>query len=426
MNVGLFCKARGLSCQSVDGLRHSQISNNHDLETRNDEPVSQIQATSDSVLQTTQDVNALVDPVDANSSHSIYSPTTSINFMDPWISYIYLHPIPRNHSELMMPNPSTYTLEDNKNRTAHSMGLAAEQDAYLLASFPSVIVTETNLVASDIVQVEAKNVPRETIPLHFNILQNSFMPYDKLMKDDASHTIALKVGRHGPDLVRLYFKHVHPMYCIVSKVRFLRAYNDDKLSIPTSLRAAVYALGSAYWEQDSTLKATPRPFQQWELFLPAQVSLERELEAPNLWRMQACLLMSHDRAAGNTVFETPRIWTTSAQTVACAQMIGLHRDPSDWKLASWEKSLRKKLWWATYVTDTWCSVSHGNPPLIYPMSFTTSDVDMSDMEFDEDVPDDLRNMVDKGSVGFEISNAARFVELVKLTQLLHALIDTAL
>lgn len=373
-----------------------------------------------------QNANLAIDINDANSSHSMYSPTASLNLMDPSISYIYLQPIPRNHNELNMPDSSTYTLEDNRYRTAHSMGLAAEQDAYLLASFQSVIVTETNLVASDIVQLEAGNVPQDIPPLHFNILQNSFMPYDKLMKDESSRTVAIKVGHYGPDLVRLYFKHVHPVYCVVSKVRFLQAYKDDKLSIPTSLRAVVYALGSAYWEQDSVLKSTPRPFQQWELFLPAQVSLERELEAPNLWKLQACLLMSHDRAAGNNVFETPRTWTISAQSVACAQMIGLHRDPTNWKIASWEKSLRKKLWWATYVTDTWSSVSHGNPPLVYPTSFTTPNLDMSDMDFDENVPGGLRDMIEGDCVDFEVSSAARFVELVKLTQLLHKLIDTAL
>lgn len=319
-----------------------------------------------------------------------------------------------------------FALEDGIERTANLMGLAAEQDAYLLASFRSIIVTETDLVASDIVQVHPGDVMKGKPPLFFNCLRDSFMSYDDQVKDESSQTIESRVGSYGPHLVRLYFKHVHPVYCVVSKVRFLQAYRHDKTSIPISLRGVIYGLGVAYWELDPILNTMPRPFEQWEVFLPAQASLERELEGPNLWKLQACLLMLHDRAAGNSTFETPRTWTMSAQAVACAQMIGLHRDPSDWKIASWERSLRKKLWWATYVTDIWSAISHGNPPHLHRSSFTTSDLDLDDLKFDEDVPEELQDMVDKHCVDFDVSNAARFFELVKITQLLHTLIDTAL
>lgn len=306
------------------------------------------------------------------------------------------------------------------------MGLAAEQDTHLLASFRSVIFNETNRVAGDIIQAYPGNPATGTPPLHFYILRDWFMPYDNLIKDESSRNIEFKVGPHGPSLVRLFFKHVHPVYCVVSKVRFLRAYKEDKLSIPASLRGVVYGMGAVYWKQDPVLSTLHRPFEQYELFQAAQASLERELDAPNLWKMQSCLLMIHEKAAGNGTFETPRTWTLSAQAVACAQMIGLHRDPTNWNIAPWEKSLRKKLWWATYVTDTWASVSHGNPSLIHVNTYTTSNLDMDDMNFDEDVPEDLRDMVDITSTSFDVSTAARFLELVGLTQILHKLLDTAL
>jgi hypothetical protein len=321
---------------------------------------------------------------------------------------------------------SVHTLEDSQDRTAHSMGLAAEQDTHLLSAFRSVIIDERNRLNGDTVRIYPGNLVQGTPPVHFCILQDEFQPYDTRIRDEASKEIELKVAPFGPDLVRLYFKHVHPVYCVISKVRFLRAYKTDKLSIPASLRGAIYGLGAVYWNQDPALRLIQRPFEQYELFHAAQASLERELDAPNLWKLQAGLLMLHEKPGPNYTYETPRVWTLSAQTVACAQVIGLHRDPSEWKLAPWEKSLRKKLWWAAYATNIWSSVAHGNPPHIHRASYTTPDLDMEDLKFDEDVPDELKHMVDADSLGFDVSAAARFSKFISLSQILHSLLDTSL
>ncbi|KIW90259.1 uncharacterized protein Z519_08903 [Cladophialophora bantiana CBS 173.52] len=364
-------------------------------------------------------------PGDADGHRPLSSPSSHGGDVEMQGHLSSAHLRPPSSNEVHVLEPKVHTLEDGKDMTAHCLGLSAEQDTHLLASFRSVIMNETNRVAGDIIQVYPGSPATGTPPLHFFILRDWFMPYDNRIKEESSREIEFKVGTHGPSLVRLFFKHVHPVYCVVSKVRFLRAYKEDKLSIPASLRGVVYGMGAVYWKQDPVLRTVHRPFEQYELFLAAQTSLERELEAPNLWKLQACLLMLHEKAAGNGTFETPRTWTLSAQAVACAQMIGLHRDPSTWNIAPWEKSLRKKLWWATYVTDTWASVSHGNPFLIHATTYTTSNLDMDDLRFDEDVPGDLKDMVDVASASFDVSTAARFLELVKLTQILHNLLDTA-
>ena len=396
------------------------------LPDHDDQPLISWESPAESNVQGGQVLPEQTSPGNTDHDQSLLSPSTSVEDVDVQDSLGNPHPRSASSNDAYLVEPKVHTLEDGKDLTAHSMGLSAEQDTNLLASFRSDIISETDRVDGDIIQVYSGNAAAGTAPLHFSILRDSFMPYDDQIKDESSQTIEFKVGSHGPDLVRLYFKYVHPVYCAVSKVRFLRAYREDKLSIPASLRGVIYGLGAVYWEQDPALKRISRPFEQYELFQPAQASLERELDAPNLWKMQACLLMLHDKAARNQTFETPRTWTLSAQAVACAQMIGLHRNPSDWNIAPWEKGLRKKLWWATYVTDTWSSVSHGNPPHIYQASYTTSNLDMDDLRFDEDVPEDLRDMVDVSSANFDVSTAARFLELVRLTQILHNLLDTAL
>ncbi|KAJ0418778.1 fungal-specific transcription factor domain-containing protein [Aspergillus carlsbadensis] len=319
--------------------------------------------------------------------------------------------------------PIVDTLEDNENRTAHSVGLSGEQDTDLLASFRSFITNERDGVSADVIQAFAGDLEVTAFPIHFNLLTDEFQPLDDAAKSRISDTIECMVSPHASTLVRLFFKHVHPVYCVVSKGRFLKAYAQDKTKIPASLRGAIYGLGSMFWQHDPDVEGTLH-FDLHNLFEEAQSSLQREFHAPDLWAIQACLLLLYERPADNATIETPRTWVFSSHTVACAHMVGLHRDCSAWHLVPGEKKLRRKLWWATYMSDIWSSVCHGNPPLVYSGSFTTTPPSIDDLAFDEDVPVDLQHMVDLSSGAPDISTSARFFEMVKLSQILHELIDS--
>ncbi|KAL4794040.1 fungal-specific transcription factor domain-containing protein [Aspergillus venezuelensis] len=318
--------------------------------------------------------------------------------------------------------PKVNTLEDNHNRTAHSIGLAGEQDTDLLAFFRSVITNERDGISADVVQATPGELEATAFPVHFNLLMDEFQPADDLAKLEFSDNIEAMVAPHADTLVKLFFKHVHSVYSVVSKVRFLKAYAQDKLKIPASLRGAIYGLASNFWQHDAEVDGA-LDFDLHKLFEAAQSSLQRELHAPNLWAMQACLLLLHERPADNATIETPRTWIFSSRIVACAQMIGLHRDCSTWHLVQEEKKLRNKLWWAAYMTDIWSSVCHGNPPMIYSTSFTTPLPDIDGLAFDEDVPVNLYSMVDASSRRLDISTSARFLEMVRLSQILHELIN---
>lgn len=355
-----------------------------------------------------------------------------------------------------------YTLEDNPKRTAHSMGLAGEQDAGLMVSFRSSVMNEANQVDADILQVYAGDLMSNHPPVHFNMLHDSFAPLDNAAKDAASKRIEGAVAGNADELVRLYFRHVHPVYPILSKTRFLQAYFGDadmegtrhnvsvpaastsgspgstaketssgrtgKLSIPASVRGVVYGLASNFWKRDPANAAFP--LNQHELFEDALVSLQREFHGPDLWTLQACLLLIHENSAENATIETPRVWTLAAQAVACAQVIGLHRDPTNWSIAPWEKSLRKKLWWATFSADVWSSVCHGNPPHIHREGFTTPSLTMDDLAMDEDVPLPLARriqcLVDQATVRPDVASCARLSQTVAVSGIVHELLHSSL
>lgn len=314
------------------------------------------------------------------------------------------------------------TLEDHPDMTSHSMGLAAEQDPYFMDAFRSVLLSERDGIDAGILQVYQGGPNPDDHPIHFLLLQDEYPDHRNEAKQTASDGIENIVRSHGPALVRLYFRHVHTAIPIISKGRFLRQYSTAKVTIPASLRGAVYALACVFWDRQPSLVG-PCPFQQHELIDHAQESLRRELESPNLARLQASILLMHMVPPDMDSVETPYTWVMAAQATACAQMIGLHQDPERWNIAPWEKKLRKKLWWASYMSDCWSSVCHGNPPHIAPDSFNTPLPDLDDLRSDEDLPDDLHYMVDARDTSFRVADGARFLEMLNIARNLRSILD---
>ncbi|KAL4915675.1 fungal-specific transcription factor domain-containing protein [Aspergillus aurantiobrunneus] len=380
-----FCRAKGRACTSTESPRERS----RELAESDSTVVDPSYTTFLSLLSPEIGPDSILTPAPTTDVASTSHRTEATSQTSPGSYTLMTSPLSEN-------GPTVDTLEDNENRTAHSVGLSGEQDTDLLASFRSVITNEKDGISADFT---------------FNLLMDEFQPADDLAKFRISDKIEYMVSPNAATLVRLFFKHVHPVYCVVSKVRFLKAYAEDKPKIPASLRGAVYGLGSAFWQHDPDVGA-PLQFDLHYLFKAAQSSLQRELHAPNIWGIQACLLLLYKRPADNVTIETPRTWIFSSRIVACAQMIGLHHDSSMWHLVPAEKKLRKKLWWATYLTDIWSSVCHGNLPLVYPGSFTTTPPGIDDLAFDEEVHRTVN-----------ISASARFLEMIKLSQILHELVD---
>lgn len=308
------------------------------------------------------------------------------------------------------------TLEDNEELTAHFLGPSSEQDGCLLDTFKSSILSERPGTDASIIQVSDGNLTIGQPPTHFLLLKDEFPDHVNHAKNAISESIERKVWPHGPALVRLYFKHVHPVYPVLSKSRFLRQYSTAKDELPPSLRGAVYALASVFWNSDESPGKDSVHLKQYELSDLAHSSLRHELEAPDLAKLQSCLLLLHNTPPEMDSVETPSIWMQAAQATACAQMIGLHKDPSDWSIAVWEKRIRRRLWWAVFVADCWASICHGNPSHISPDSFDTSPLEEDDVRSDEIVPEDFCYLVEPENQTPRVADVVRFMRLVELSR----------
>lgn len=317
-----------------------------------------------------------------------------------------------------------FSLEYDKKSTAHFIGLSGEQDTDLFSSIRYNILNETKFIDFNVRQVYAGNPATGAPPVHFSILQNTFPARDQLVKQASSGAIEAHVQGHGDALIRLYFRFVHPVLPVLSKSQFLSQYATDKLSIPASLRGAVYGLACAFWSQDAALKDHP-PIAQPALFEHAHAALNRELDSPKLSTLQACLLILHEQPDISGTTESPRIWVLACQATACAQSLGLHQDPTDWKLPLWEKRLRRRLWWSTVVHDVWISICHGNTPHISFESFDTLELEMADMASDEEVVGLGGYVLEEGDQSFGLHHASRFLETVNMTMVLWGVLKDA-
>jgi hypothetical protein len=318
------------------------------------------------------------------------------------------------------------SLERGKNVTAHFVGISGEQDTNLFASIRYNVINETRFIDFNIRMVYEGDPNQGKPPIHFSIVNDMFSERDQRAKQLASDAIEAHVRGHGDALLRLYFRFVHPIFPILSKVHILNEYAKDKLGIAASLRGVIYGLGCAMWSRDPALKHVP-PISQSEFFEQAHAALNRELDSPKLGTLQTCLLILHEQADASGTTESPRIWTLACQATACAQSLGLHQDPMSWKIPLWEKKLRKKLWWSTYITDLWTSICHGQTPHIVEGTYDTSELDMNDLMSDEDISNlPGEQLLAEQDRGFDRDNGLRFLELIRLTKILSGTVGNAL
>jgi hypothetical protein len=217
------------------------------------------------------------------------------------------------------------------------------------------------------------------------------------------------VAPHGPALLELYFRIIHPNFPILQKTVFYEKYNRTYREFSPPILAAVYILAINWWDHSEELVNLPRPYLG-ELERLARVTLADAMYRPKLSTIQAGLLLSQ-RPEGDQ-------WAPTAQLVAIGQELGLHLDCTNWKIPPWERGLRKRLAWALYMQDKWGSLVHGRPSHIFASNWAVqplSPSDFPDVEFDESDNEE--------SAEYERGRLL-FSQMIILSQILSEVLDT--
>ena len=242
----------------------------------------------------------------------------------------------------------------------------------------------------------------------FLMLPDSTTPgYEHVLEDvDAIENI---VAPHGPALLELYFRIIHPNFPILQKTVFYEKYNRSHREFSPPILAAVYILAINWWDHSEELIKSPKP-DVLELERLARVTLADAMYRPKLSTVQAGLLLSQ-RPEGDQ-------WAPTAQLVAIGQELGLHLDCTNWKIPPWERGLRKRLAWALYMQDKWGSLVHGRPSHVFASNWGVlplSEGDFPDVEFDETDSEETAEY-ERGRL--------LFTQMIILSQILGEVLDT--
>lgn len=211
------------------------------------------------------------------------------------------------------------------------------------------------------------------------------------------------VTPHGPKLVDVYFRIVHPSFPILHKGVFLEKYARSYREFSPPLLAAVYLLAMDWWEYDMDLSQESKPNGERLLQLATKAFTSVVLR-PKLSTVQAGLL-ALQRSGGSS-------WVMTSQVVAVAEELGLHQDCSTWSIPEWEKGLRRRLAWAVFMQDTWTAALHGRPSHVNLSTWSVRRVVLSDF------PETAADQDDQdGSTEVE-KGRHLFIHLTTLTEIL--------
>lgn len=183
-----------------------------------------------------------------------------------------------------------------------------------------------------------------------------------------------------------FFEYVHPLYPVLSAQDFMVLMSDNSKSFSLGMVAAIYALAIPFYFLDDELSVQkgyrqPPTEELWQI---AERSLRRSSDEAHLELIQLYLLLLLKPPRNFAMADPPDAWAMASSALAAAQSLGLHLDPSEWRLPNNEIRLRRRLWWMVYIEHTWRAAVLGRPSHIVPDNWEVSK--LSNDDFDTHAP----------------------------------------
>ncbi|KAI5803183.1 fungal-specific transcription factor domain-containing protein [Geopyxis carbonaria] len=237
------------------------------------------------------------------------------------------------------------------------------------------------------------------------------------------------VQPHGPRLVALYFRIVHPSYPILYQRGFVERYQRGFRNIPPSLLGAVYLMALDWWSYDWELSVrTTKPDTSLLRRLVFE-AVQNGYHRPKLGIVEAMLLLLQCKPEDSLNPDHTWTWGCTGQALAVGQALGLHLNAQNWSIPPWERGLRKRLGWALYMQDKWSALAYGRPSHIHDEDeWAVEDLTLGD--FDDEQPEievSSGGGGNNGGAGEGCSTDLKqghleFVEMVKLSKMLSEIL----
>ncbi|KAJ9634184.1 hypothetical protein H2204_006515 [Knufia peltigerae] len=186
------------------------------------------------------------------------------------------------------------------------------------------------------------------VPRGFRSSQTSATP--NLIPKDA---FVLPPGNISAKLIDAYFTHVHPMFPVIDKEKFLEQYQASDSAPPILLMQAICLVGShmSTFHNIQNLKVA--------FFRRAKALLDGRYEEDRMHTVQAALLLTWFSDGGDDICANAWWWIGVAARVAVG--LGMHRDVTHSKMPESDKRIWKVIWWCLVQFDCLVSLSFGRP-----------------------------------------------------------------
>lgn len=245
--------------------------------------------------------------------------------------------------------------------------------------------------------------------------RNSFLVSDMentRLAEAASITLPLiedLVGSHGRLLMQDFQIIVNRNFPIIHDGFFQAYHTRQQHLIDPALLSAAYLI--AFCTHLTSTQESVMSYQKSSKLEEIAIQcFGASLLKPNLSTIQAGLLLMQRPSIDSK--------TLHSQLVGVAYELGLHLDSSTWSISGIERSLRKRLAWALYMQDKWCSLVHGRPSSISHDNWAVSDM------CDDDYACENMDMYDAKAREEIRRGRELFHQLVMLTRILSMVLDT--
>ncbi|KAF4459310.1 Transcription factor [Fusarium albosuccineum] len=234
-------------------------------------------------------------------------------------------------------------------------------------------------------------VPVEgVVPVHFSVIDESL---HDMTNPDSLTTLSQELKSIvepslGRNLISLFLKFISPSIPVISRSQttvILTNSNGHINEIPTCLLAAIYASAIPFSSHDpclylSSVYEDSAVERLWDIVYEL---ISANIRTPRLATLQAALLYMQRPCKRNSraLSDHPSVWQFWGSVVGLASSLGLHLECRRWAIPSWEKRLRRRLWWSVYLEDTWRSLLLGRPPFIQTNEWDVGELDEVDFGF---------------------------------------------
>ncbi|KAI5456154.1 fungal-specific transcription factor domain-containing protein [Mariannaea sp. PMI_226] len=323
--------------------------------------------------------------------------------------------MPELVSGLAGPNPLHGTLGCMTTRFSELYGLGSDMEPILMRHRPYDPVTHEFSQKTHAIRRMLERDEGQEYPVTFHIAGD-----DKAVDSDPTHSLVESiedcVRPYGPNLVKLFWRHVQPCYPLLSKEAFATVYSRGYRSIPPALLGTVYLSALRWWTYDPQLSIRTQP-NAAVLRDNLQSALMSSYHRPKLCSIQACLLLLQCQPEDPLNPEHAFQWGLTCRALAIGQSLGLHQDAGSWAIPQWERNLRKRLSWALYMQDCWTAVAYGRPLHIHTDDWTVQDLTPEDFT---DV-DSERYLPTPGPDAIASTGMNQFILMARLTKILAAI-----